>query len=231
MEILSIIPARSGSKGIPNKNIKKLAGKPLLAYSIEASIQSKYIDRTIVSTDSKKYAAISRKYGAEIPFLRPKYLAKDNIHAVYPVIDCIKRLREKENYIPNVIVMLLPTSPLRNNKHIDEAIALFMQKQEGSVISVVEANKPPHYFRVIKDGKLYPFINEEISPNFQRQDVNDIYELNGSIYVTWTKTLLKNKTFHVETIYPYIMEKMYSIDINEDFDFKIAEFLIKELNK
>lgn len=223
-----MIPARSGSKGIPDKNIFKLNKKPLLAYSISTAKQSRYINRVVVTTDSKKYAEICQTYEAEVPFVRPKEISQDDIHAVFPVIHCVEWLQKNENYNPDIIVMLLPTSPLRQTLHVDQAIELYLKHKNGSVISLTEAEKPPQYIRTIRNGLLHPYEVTNNSPNFQRQELENYYQLNGSIYVTSKETLLKHKTFHVNDIYPYIMDREHSIDINSHFDLKIAEALLKE---
>lgn len=227
MEVLCIIPARSGSKGIHNKNIVQLVGKPLIAYTIEAAINSKLITRTIVSTDSEEYALVARNYGAEVPFLRPTEFASDKVHAVYPVIDCLERLMITEKYFPEIVIMLLPTSPLRQPKHIDDSIRLYLQKGNGSVVSITNANHP-RYIKKIINGLLYPYEKFDGTPNFQRQELEKVYEGNGSIFVTSVKTLLEHRTFHVEKVYPYVMEKRYSIDINDQYDLEIAEYFLKK---
>ena len=228
MKVICIIPARSGSKGIPDKNIAMLSGKPLIAYTIEAAVKSAYKPRVMVSTDSEQYATICTEYGAEIPYLREPELAEDDVHAVYPVIDMLKRLKENEGELPDVVVMLQPTSPLRQTKHIDDAISLYLKRKEGSVISVTES-KAPHYIRIIKDGKLYPIM--ALPKNFQRQDLDNYYVGNGSIYVSSPGFLLEHETFKVDPSYPYIMGKEYSIDVDDRIDLDIAEALLAKHDK
>ncbi len=228
MEILCVIPARSGSKCIPNKNIVDVAGKPLIAYSIEAALESKYIDRVIVSTDSREYADISIRYGAEVPFLRPEKLADDHVHSVYPVINCLETLKDEEKYNPDIIVMLLPTSPLRMAKHIDESVEIYLEKKSGSVVSVTEATKPPQYIKRINNGLLQPYEEMAEGPNFQRQQLEKLYEGNGSIFITSITSLLEENTFHGQQVYPYIMDKRYSIDINDKFDLEIVRLILEK---
>ncbi len=230
MEILSIIPARSRSKGIKNKNIIDIMGKPMVSYSIEVSLNSSYINRTIVSTDSEEYANICKNFGADVPFLRPKELAKDEVHSIYPIIDCINKLKEAENYTPDIIVMLLPTSPLRKSFHIDESIKLYFEHNdfESTMISVVESDKHPRYFKRIVNGYLEPYEKSTEAPNFQRQDLEKLYEGNGSIFIAPRNLLLSKKTFHTSKVYPYIMEKKYSVDVNNYWDLKLVNLLLEE---
>ena len=151
-KFLAIIPARGGSKGIPKKNIKSLLGKPLIQYTIESALKSKYLDKIVVSTDDKKIADISEKLGAEIPCLRPKKLARDNT-LILPVLQhMVNFLKKKENYNPFAIVLLQPTSPLRTVRHIDEAIELFLKKPKAdSLVSVMQV---PHNMTPISLMKI-----------------------------------------------------------------------------
>lgn len=223
--IICVIPARSGSKRLPNKNIIKLLNKPLIAYTIEAANNSNFKPRVVVSTDSKEFATISINYGAEVPFLRSRKLAKDNVHAVYPVIDTLDFLKKNENYTPEIVVMLQPTSPLRNTLHIDEALELYKEKKNGSIVSVTET-KPPHYIRTIVKGQLKPIIDIN-NMNYQQQDFSKYYMGNGAIYITSPDNLVKQQTFKAPPAYPYIMEKKYSIDIDDKEDLLYAEALLK----
>lgn len=223
MNVLCVIPARSGSKGIPNKNITLLGGKPLIAYSIMAAKQSTFNPRVVVSTDSENYKRICKKYGAEVPFLRPTELSKDNVHSVYTVIHLLNWLKENEEYWPDVAVMLLPTAPLRQTRHIDEAITLYLQNRQGSVISVNET-KAPYYIRQISNGCLQPIL--EAPKNRQRQNFSHYYSLNGAIYVSSPDFIVQHETFHYNPVFPYIMESEYSIDIDKKADLNIAEALI-----
>ena len=141
-DTLCIIPARGGSKGIPRKNIKLVAGNPLVSYAITAALKSTLVSRVIVSTDDKEIAHIAQQCGAEIPFLRSAKLAKDDVHSVFVVLDALDKLEEIEGYIPDVVMMLLPTAPLITAKYVDEALGLCFQKKQGSVISVCPFELP-----------------------------------------------------------------------------------------
>ena len=147
-KVLAIIPARSGSKGIKDKNIINLNGKPLIAYSIEAGLKSKYIDKVVVTTDGEEIAKVARAYGAEVPFMRPDYLSSDTAKTIDAVMHCIeemKRLGEEYDYI----VLLQPTQPLRQSWHIDEAIELILEKDEEALVSVSKVKDHPILMRTI----------------------------------------------------------------------------------
>lgn len=227
MELLVIIPARGGSKGIQKKNIKEINGKPLISYTIEEAKKSKYITRIIVSTEDQEIAEISKKYGAEVPFLRPIEIAGDNTPGIDPVIHCINWLRDNENYIPQYVCLLQCTSPLRKIEQIDEALEKLIFSNSDSLVSICESEVTPYWMKKIENGNMKDFM-EDIPLYSRRQDVPKVYKLNGAIYVSRTETLLKNKTWYNEFTLPYIMDKITSIDIDDIIDFKFAEFLMKE---
>lgn len=227
-EIVAIIPARGGSKGIKNKNIKLLAGKPLISYTIEEACKSKYIDRVIVSTDDEKIVEVSLKYGAEVPFLRPKELAQDDTPGIEVILHAIKWLEEKENYKPKYVMCLQCTSPLRRVHHIDKAIEMIKEKQAPALVSVCESEVNPYWMKVMdKNNRLIDFI--KTNANFyRRQDLPTIFRLNGAIYIAEREILLERKTWFLEETIGYIMERYSSIDIDDIVDFQFAEFLIKK---
>src|SRR5574344_33525 len=221
-KFLAIIPARGGSKRLPRKNVLDLCGKPLIAYSIEAGLQSKYIDKIVVSSDDEEILQISKKFGAET-IKRPDYLAGDTA----TTFDAIKHTIENvEKY--DYIVLLQPTSPLRNEKHIDEAIELLEEKQADAIVSVCEMDHSPLWSNILpEDGNMRGFLREEIL-NKRSQDLEKYYRLNGAIYICKTYKLLKNKTFFLkDNIFAYIMDRKSSIDIDEEIDFMIANEIKK----
>lgn len=226
-KILAIIPARGGSKGIPRKNVRELNGKPLIAYTIEEAIKSKYMDRVVVSTEDEEISAVSRKFGAEIPYLRPKELAKDSS----PTIDCalhmINWLKENENYIPDYVCLLQCTSPLRTFEDIDGTIEKMINTSMDGAVSICEAEVNPYWTNVFFGDKLKYFI-EEGKQVKRRQDLPKIYRINGAVYLVKTNVLLKYRTFEVEQLTGYIMKNENSVDIDTELDFKIAEVFIKE---
>jgi N-acylneuraminate cytidylyltransferase/CMP-N,N'-diacetyllegionaminic acid synthase len=218
-----IIPARGGSKGILNKNLKELLGKPLIAYSIECAIHSKYVDRVIVSTDSLEIAEISKKYGAEVPFLRPSELATDNSPVIDTFIYTIERL-ERDNGVPiNHFIVLQPTSPLRTTKDLDEAIELFISKDADSVVSYTPEEHPIYWHKYLnKEGKLEDFMPSSIS---RRQDYRKTYYPNGAIYI-FKKALILQRNYYSENTYAYIMPRNRSVDIDYQEDFDYIEYLM-----
>lgn len=221
---LAIIPARGGSKRLPRKNVLDLCRKPVIAWSIEAGLDSKYIDRVVVSSDDDEILNIAKKYGAEI-IKRPSELAIDTA----TTFDAIKHTIENlENY--DYIVLLQPTSPLRNEKHIDEAIELLEEKNADAVVSVCEMDHSPLWSNTLpKDNSMGNFLRDEVL-NKRSQDLEKYYRLNGAIYICQTEKFLKGKSFFIKNnIFAYKMDKKSSIDIDEEFDFKIAK-LMKELN-
>lgn len=223
-EILAIIPARGGSKGIPKKNLKRLLGKPLIEYTIKAATESKYINRIMVSTDDKEIKETAFKLGVEVPFLRPDYLATDTSKIIDTCLDVLNRFKDL-NYIPNIVVLLQPTSPLRNSNHIDEAINIFISNNADAVISVAECKHPSITLRIDEENKLKSFFNQKY--NFEnRQSIEKAYCMNGAIYICKASLILKHKTFFNENTFPYIMSFKDSIDIDTDFDFELAAMLL-----
>lgn len=216
---LAIIPARGGSKRLPRKNILDLCGKPLIAYTIEAALKSKSISKVVVSSDDEEILNISKKFGADI-IKRPIDLARDTA----TTFDAIKHTIDNfEKY--DYIVLLQPTSPLRNEKHIDEAIQLLKEKNAHAVISVCKMEHSPLWSNTLpKDGSMNNFLEEEILKK-RSQDLEKYYRLNGAIYICRTDKLLKNKDFFIKDyIFAYVMDRESSIDIDEEIDFEIAEF-------
>jgi len=217
---LAIIPARGGSKRLPRKNILELNNKPLIAYSIEAGLKSKYVDKVVVSSDNKEILDISKKFGADT-IKRPDELANDTattFDAIKHTIDNI----DKYDYV----VLLQPTSPLRNNKHIDEAIKLLDSKNADAIISVCEMDHSPLWSNTLDDSlSMKNFLKDEIL-NKRSQDLEVYYRLNGAIYICDINRLLQEERFLLkENIFAYKMDKSVSIDIDEEIDLKIAQAL------
>lgn len=214
---LAIIPARGGSKRLPRKNVLDLCGKPLIAYSIEAGLKSKYISKVIVSSDDNEILTISKEYGAET-INRPEYLANDTATTFDALEHTINSL-EKYDYI----VLLQPTSPLRNEKHIDEAIELLNKKDADAVISVCETEHSPLWCNTLdKNLDMTNFLHNDVL-NKRSQDLPIFYRLNGAIYICKTEKLLENRSYFIkENIFAYIMDKIYSVDIDDELDFLIA---------
>jgi CMP-N,N'-diacetyllegionaminic acid synthase len=228
--MLAIIPARGGSKGVPRKNIKNLAGKPLIYYTIKAAKESKYIDRIIVSTDDEEIAEVALKYRAEVPFLRPEELATDKAKAIDNYIYTINKLNEINNEVIKEFIVLQPTSPLRTSSDIDNAIKVFYENKADTVISVVKAEHPPTWYKKINDkGVLedyFPFVDNSLN----RQEAVETYLPNGAIYIFNYEALINNYGYYNSKTYPYIMKQENSIDIDTLLDFKLAELLITQLS-
>jgi len=223
--ILSLIPARGGSKGLPRKNIKPLLGKPLITWTIEEALASKYLDRVIVSTDDAEIAEISQKYGAEVPFIRPEELSTDEAKTMDVVIHALRFFRENE-YSPDVVVLLQPTSPLRTHLDIDNSLELFFKGECRTLVSVYEASNSLFRSFEIKDGYLKPFLGETFL-NKSRQELPKLFIPNGAIYIAYRDSLERDMSFYTKDTYPYIMPVERSIDIDTELDFIIAETILK----
>lgn len=226
-KLLALIPARGGSKGIKDKNIIQLAGKPLIAYSIEAAKKSKYIDSIVVTTDSEKIAEVAKIYGARVPFLRPKEFAADESKTIDAVLHAIKTLNiMKETY--DVLVLLQPTQPLRSVEDIDNAIDIYYKNHEAALVSVSVVDDSPLLIRSIdNDGKLINLLS--LNSTCRRQDMPKYYKVNGCIYINRIYDLDENTSFNDNSI-PYIMRKEHSIDIDELSDLYLAEYYLKNNN-
>ncbi|SJZ43945.1 acylneuraminate cytidylyltransferase family protein [Selenihalanaerobacter shriftii] len=227
-QILAIILARGGSKGIPKKNIKELNGKPLIAYTIESAKQSRYIDCLVLSTDDEEIAEVGKQYGAEVPFIRPDELATDTAKSEDAIIHALNWLRDNEEYLPDYIMLLQPTSPLRAVEDINRSIEKLTASKADSLISICKTDKSPYWMKTINDeGYLEPVISEKKHYN-RRQDLPDTYQLNGAIYIAKVEMFLKYKSFFTDKIVPYIMPRERSIDIDDVIDWKLIQLLLEE---
>ena len=225
--MLAIIPARSGSKGVIGKSIKTLHDKPLIAHTIIVAIESKGIDRIIVSTDSEEIAAVSLRYGAEVPFLRPANISQDNT----PILDNYKFALNQlkgagESY--DSFVALQPTSPFRTAHDIDLAIGLFCENETDSVISFVKESHPIEWNRIINNDGTFSDLG--VNAIYNRQLYENTYRFNGAVYVFKAELIKKNKMYSDNSI-AYIMPESRSLDIDTEDDFLYAEFLMEKINK
>lgn len=231
--IISIIPARAGSKGVPGKNIKKLNGKPLIAYSILSSLKSKLINRTIVSTDSKEIASIAKEYGAEVPFLRPKNIALDHSTDYELISNAIEWLKKEENYESDYIVHLRPTTPLREYCNIDCAIKIFLSNDEATALrSVHEMGESAYKYMEIKNSQLITIFshNRNIENlNKSRQSFPKTYVPNGYVDVLRTEFIKKEKRIHGDNVISFISEEVTEVDEIKDFEY--LEFQISKDKK
>ena len=226
MKSIAIIPARSGSKGLPDKNIKILNEKPLLAYSIEAAIFSGCFDTIMVSTDSEKYAEIARACGAEVPFLRSERTASDSASSWETVLEVLDMYQDLgKNF--DTFCLLQPTSPMRTAEDIKAAYQEFHEKNALAVLSMTELEHPLSWCGLLgKGNSLDGFIKK--TANKQRQAQDTYYRPNGAIYIVSIPEFKKDQFLYREGSYAYIMPKERSVDIDTEFDFRFAEFLIKE---
>jgi len=228
MNIMGFIPARSGSKGIPKKNIYSLNDKPLIAYTIEEALKSR-INRLIVSTDSLEIAETAKRYGAEVPLMRPLELAQDNSIIEDALIDVIEKLKKSEKYKVDVIVILQPTSPLRTYKHINESIEILFEKQAESVVSVsIPMEHPADMVYWDSLGKMHFLLKDfAINNRTQRQGYPECYFVNGAIYTFRYQFLIKTGCKYSENAVPYFMDQIDSIDIDSMDDMMVVEALVR----
>ncbi len=222
--ILGIITARGGSKGLPRKNLKPLCGKPLIAWTIEQALASKYLDKVIVSTDDEEIAEISKQFGAEVPFMRPKELATDEAKSVDVVLHAVNFLESMGEHF-DIIVLLQPTSPLRTTEDIDNAIESFNENNCESLVSVYEAPHSLFWSFDIKGGYLEPFLGKEYL-NKRRQDLPKLYLPNGAIYISTKDSIENYRGFLTDNIHPYIMPPERSIDVDTELELKLCETLL-----
>ncbi|WP_394184879.1 acylneuraminate cytidylyltransferase family protein [Metabacillus halosaccharovorans] len=225
--MLGITLARGGSKRLPGKNIKKLNGVPLIEYTIKSAKRSKLITRYMISTDSPEIAEVAINAGAEVPFLRPGYLAEDHSNPIDACLHVLSEYKSKEGYEPEILVLLQPTSPLRTEINIDEAIKLFQYKKADSVLSVCSLEYHTNSIMTMeKQGTITPFTQNKIYKECNTD--NSIYRLNGAIYIVKTSYLKQNKSFYSTKTFPYVMSRNQSIDIDTEFDFQMASLLLRK---
>jgi len=228
--VLALIPARGKSKELPRKNIIPLLDKPLIAWTIEQAKESKYVDRVVVSTEDKEIAEISKKYGAEVPFMRPKRLSSDRTKGIEVVLHAIEFFKNRlaNNFI---LLYLQPTSPLRSAEDIDKATEQLGKRCAKAIISVCECEYHPYLAnRLPRDGNMKNFLKENIA-NKNRQDFPKYYRLNGAIYAGYIDYIKEKRGFFGESTYAYIMPAERSVDINNKMDLIFAEFLLERNRK
>lgn len=241
MQILAIIPARAGSKSVPNKNIRNIGGKPMLAHSIDHAKESKTVNRIIVSTDSAEYARIAKEYGAEVPFLRPAEYATDTALDYDVFYHALTWLKENDHYMPDVVVQLRPTYPIRRSEDIDNMVELLLKHPEAdSVRSMTKATEIPYKMWLLKDsciksevegcqilgdekgavtGQIIPLIKDiPECYNMPRQQLPVVYYQNACIDVFRPMVVLEKHSMSGDCILGYEMSENYDIDTEEDFE-------------
>jgi len=227
---LAIIPARGGSKGLPGKNIAMLGGKPLIQHTIEAALKSHCIKDIVVSTDSMDIAEVSRRAGASVPFMRPAELATDEAKSIDVLIHAVQYYEEQQSREVDYIMLLQPTSPLRSTDDINQAFDLFVKQQADSLQSVTVSHSHPYLLRTLVDGQLAPYLQEE-APHLRRQDLHEVYVLNGAIYIMKRDLLIEHYRTVGDRNCGYVMSKENSIDIDDELDLKFAQMIWAEHNK
>lgn len=231
MKILAFIPARAGSQRIQNKNRKPLCGKPLLAYTIEAAKKSQYINRTVVSTNSDEIAGIARQYGAEVPFLRPDEISAADSTEMEFFDHALKWFRENENYEPDLIVLLYPTSPFRKTASIDRAIEEILRHPEADSLRSIKKCSEHPYKMWVKEGEyLKSFVGNAGCKDMHTLSYHllpEVYIQNASIYITKLSTIINKRSPTGDIIIPFLMDESESIDINNPNDFMFAEMIME----
>lgn len=222
--MIAIIPARGGSKGLPGKNIRPLLGKPLIAYAIESALGARSIDRVVVSTDDPEIAAVARRFGGEVPFMRPAELATDTAAAVDNYIYTVDRLARESGSTIDSFAVLLPTAPLRTSEDVDKAVEMFVARNADSVVSYTPEAHPVRWHKYLNpDGSFVDILGDSLA---NRQDIRTSYYPNGAVYVFRT-ALIRERKYYSDRSYAYVMPRSRSIDIDTLDDFEFAEFLMR----
>jgi N-acylneuraminate cytidylyltransferase/CMP-N,N'-diacetyllegionaminic acid synthase len=229
--ILGIIPARGNSESVPKKNIARVAGEPLLAFTIRAALEAPSVTRVIVTTESQEIATIARQLGAEVPFLRPLELAQADTPGIEPILHSLRWIEEHDEFCPDYAMVLQPTSPLRTGADIEAAVQLARDKGAHSVVSVCPVTHHPYWTkRVDDDGRLVEFFS--VDPTLaRRQDLPLVHALNGAIYLARRELLLKRQTFYTDRTYAYVMPPERSLDIDSPWDLYLADLILRDKGK
>ena len=228
METLAIIPARGGSKGLPGKNIRPLAGVPMIGHTIRAAQEARAVDRVLVSTDDEEIASVAREFGAEVPFLRPPELSGDKASGVDVCLHALSYAQSEMSCQPRLVVLLQPTSPMRNAEDIDAAIQLLAESQADSVVSVKPVTEYPQWMKKMDGEHRISSLFEEMDITSARQDLEKSYLLNGAIYLSRASSLSKHGSFYGGDTRGYLMPEERSIDIDTLNDFLMAEALMTQ---
>ncbi len=228
-EVLGLVVARGGSKRIPRKNLAMLAGKPLLAWTIEVALESTRIGRLVLSTEDEEVARVGEEWGAEVPFVRPRDLSRDETPAGDVLLHALDWLSSHEDYRPDYAMLLQPTSPLRIAFDITDSIELAEDREAEAVVSVVPVSQYPHWMKtVLEDGRLAEFTRETGEEVIQPQDLPQVYALNGAIYLVDPGVYREKRTFFSGRTYAYIMPQERSLDIDTPWDLHLAELILRD---
>jgi N-acylneuraminate cytidylyltransferase len=230
-EVLALIPARGGSKSIPRKNIRPFAGQPLIAYSIAAARAAHTVTRVVVSTDDEELAAVSRRFGAETPFLRPAEFSQDHTPDLPVFQHALGWLEEREGYRPDIVVQLRPTSPLRRVRHIDEAVCRLLERPDADAVRTVciPFQNPFKMWQIGADGLMHPLLKTQFAEpyNLPRQVLPDVYWQTGYVDAAWSATILEKNSMTGEYILPLVIDAGDWIDIDTPDDWRRAERLLE----
>lgn len=223
--VLGVILARGGSKELPRKNVRDLAGKPLIAWTVEAGHDSEYLDRLILSSDDEEIMEVAEKYGCEVPFQRPSELAQDNTPSMDALLHALDRV-ESTDYV----VMLQPTSPLRTADDVDATIARCNKNSGTACVTVTETDKPPQWMYTLKEkNRLEPVLDRDDAIT-RRQEAPSIYVPNGAVYVAGTAWLREHETFYTDATIGHPMPPERSADVDTALDLAWCEMLLDESN-
>jgi CMP-N,N'-diacetyllegionaminic acid synthase len=225
--VLGIITARGGSKGIPRKNIKLLLGRPLIYYTIEAGKSARLLDRLIVSTEDREIADIAMGYGVEVPFMRPPELALDDTPSLPVLQHAISYMEQVDFFYPEIIVLLEPTAPLRRAEHIDEGIKKILDTDADSVISVCPLKKNPYGIKIVEGDRAFNFIESD-KIYTRRQDLPKLYRFNAALYISKHHVIMKENRILGDDVRAIFMAPEESVNIDLPMDFMLAEVLLRQ---
>ena len=229
LDVVALVTARGGSKGIPGKNVQRVAGRPLIAWTIRAARESALVRRVIVSTDDDAIARASCAAGAEVPFTRPTELAQDTSSHIGVVLHALDWLEADEGRLPDYLLLLQPTSPLRTAEDIDAAIALAAQTGAASVVGVCPAHTHPYLAKSLSpQGRLADFLTIDRRAYLRRQDLPPAYALNGAVYLTRPTILRQERTFLPADSVPYVMPAERSLDVDTLWDLNLLRLLMED---
>lgn len=226
--VLGLVPARGGSESVPGKNLVEVGGRPLIAWTIEAANRAASIDRVVVTTDSEEIAAEARRCGAEAPFLRPEELARADTPGIEAVLHAVRWLEKQEGYRPDWVMLLQPTSPLREPEDIDGAVRLALEKRADAVVGVCDVTHHPYWAKAVaEDGRLVEFLTLD-REYARRQDLPAVYGINGAIYAARRQVLLDRESFYTDRTWPWVMPPDRSLDVNIAWDVRVADLVLRE---
>jgi len=234
MKALGIIPARGGSRRVPGKNVRLLAGKPLIAYTIEAGLHATSIERLVVSTDNEKIAGVARKWGTEVPFLRPADLAKDDTPDQPVFLHALRWLKENDDYEPDIVVNLRPTTPFKTSQIIDKVVQSIIETEADIVrtMTLVEGIHHPYWmYRLSEDGSASLFSGDiKLSHYYQRQLLPPVYRINGVVDAMKTRVIYEGNILDNQNMKGVIISEKESLDVDTELDFMLCECILNSLN-